>query len=358
MNKRCICLNILFLLSIFVQSYCFTIKTFASNKQVRLQRLRFKRQATLPYNTGPITSEEANEKIPCANLTNVCAIQETCGKKTTVEKKTKREVAKKNTTVIAKTASFGWKRMSYGRPVFANQWPYFVRILITSGSKAEVCSGALIAPNMVLTAAHCIFKKESTDLVDVSSVKVHAGLVGLNDETKSVMGVTKICYSSTNFANKDNIIQYDYALLTLDGNFAESESIRSACLPFDPIDTDNNTECHLVGAGLINDGDTETLKRADKVQTMRLKKVSCEPWGLDATDRSRFCFSKHDGKGDSCQGDSGGPVLCQNTNGQWVVVGVVSYGSQDCLGKSEQQFTGVYVNVRAVLKDILYNCQA
>ena len=38
-------------------------------------------------------------------------------------------------------------------------------------------------------------------------------------------------------------------------------------------------------------------------------------------------FCAHSTKGvDTCQGDSGGPFVCRNSNGQWELSGVTSWG--------------------------------
>ncbi|MBB5786072.1 hypothetical protein HD601_000647 [Jiangella mangrovi] len=223
-------------------------------------------------------------------------------------------------------------RIVGGEPAAEGDYPWMVRLDIAGG----LCGGALYAPDLVLTAAHCVspgtgpntditamigsVDLESEDIVEVGGNHVWSGnaegigggypdwaLIQLDEP---VEGVPTLPITTTG--------EYDEGDFTVAGWGADAEG--------------GDQQQFLLEAEVPFVGDAECLASYP----------DGEGWGF--VGEIELCAGFAEGGIDSCQGDSGGPLFREDDEGETVQVGIVSWGN----GCARPDYPGVYTQVSAV----------
>lgn len=192
-----------------------------------------------------------------------------------------------------------------GRPVSRGDWPDVVAVLGDTGA----CSGTLIAPDVVLTAGHCV---EIQPRVVIANTVDYATAAGERIPVKWAR------------AYPDWEHRYDIAVLVLD-HVAKPRprAIATACLANDYLGAGKAVQ--VIGFGLTSPTGTDdntTLRRAELpiLDPRCASDPSCE---RSIAPNGEFTAG---GRGtDSCFGDSGGPAMLATPDGA-ALVGVVSRG--------------------------------
>lgn len=223
-----------------------------------------------------------------------------------------------------------------GVPAIKGELPFQVSLQTSSGS--HFCGGSLIRSNWVLTASHCVQGS--------SPIKVVVGLHDRTDKTGTETFTTKRIIAHPQY--NANTTDYDYALIELNGD----STFRTIELNRIEIDIPNLTSQNpymvwTSGWGTTTEGSYSLPKILNKVEVPLVSTAECNAssaYNNAITDRM-ICAGYAKGGKDSCQGDSGGPLFTKNTNGDFTLVGVVSWG-QGCARPNK---FGVYSKVNVMM---------
>ncbi|GAB2678318.1 S1 family peptidase [Kribbella swartbergensis] len=233
----------------------------------------------------------------------------------------------------AVSASVDKRLIVGGTLASVSEAPWAVALTNSQSARAtgRWCGGALVAPDKVLTAAHCMTKPLST----YTAIQGRADLT--DTSTGRVSGISKV-WIHPGYNTKNN--RNDFAILTLARPFTQVPVI---ALETDPKADRKGAVPTVYGWGDTADtGPDDTLQ---KVAVPDLGDAAClankEYVANGYAAASNVCAGN--GTGDACQGDSGGPLVL---NGR--LLATVSWGK----GCADPAYPGVYAEIAAAAKTL------
>ncbi|ESO84197.1 hypothetical protein LOTGIDRAFT_229657 [Lottia gigantea] len=250
------------------------------------------------------------------------------------------------------------RRVVGGAPLVPGEWPWLVSLHFrpthpfTNRTKMRhLCTGALIDPQWVLTAGHCMDGNE---------------FKGLNKKSNWVIVLGEYNqYRRESWEQRNRIKKYfkhpqysarpllrDLTLIKLKRRATINEKVKAINIDSTGECTVKGTPVSVAGWGQISYspfgyGNFLPLKTSLSIsnKTQCVENYSIVPDNdpdkafYDPEDEGVLCAGASGGK-DACLGDSGGPLACERGD-EWKLTGVVSTG-YDC---GNATFPGLYTRV-------------
>ncbi|KAL9972365.1 hypothetical protein ACROYT_G018650 [Oculina patagonica] len=219
-----------------------------------------------------------------------------------------------------------------------NSWPWQAMLRTTSGF--PFCGGSLIAPQWVLSAAHCIEGKSPSSLFIRMGAHRRFYKIGTEQDFRVSNVIPHWSYQ------KPIGLSYDFALIKLEKPALLNKDVGLVCVPDGstpamPIDNFRK-KCWITGWGTLASGGAspDILQQAAVPLVSKNRCLRGYPYQIHD---SMLCAGLDQGGVDACQGDSGGPLVCEY-NGKWFIEGATSWGA-GCAAPGKY---GVYAKVRYV----------
>ncbi|XP_021561222.1 LOW QUALITY PROTEIN: neutrophil elastase-like [Neomonachus schauinslandi] len=191
-----------------------------------------------------------------------------------------------------------------GRAAQPHAWPFMVSLQRRGG---HFCGATLIAPNFVMSAAHCV------DGLNFRSVVAVLGAhdLGQREPTRQIFAIQRVF---ENGFNPQRLLN-DIVILQLNGSATINRNVQVARLPAQNQGVGSGVPCLAMGWGQL--GTTRPPPRVLQELNVTVVTTFCR--------RANVCTLVPRRRAGICFGDSGGPLVC---NG--LVQGIDSFIRGSC----------------------------
>uniref|UniRef100_A0A8C6S985 pancreatic elastase n=1 Tax=Neogobius melanostomus TaxID=47308 RepID=A0A8C6S985_9GOBI len=212
------------------------------------------------------------------------------------------------------------ERVVGGEDAKPNSWPWQISLQYRSGSGYyHTCGGSLIAPRWVMTAAHCVDRRDMTYRVVIGEHDLR--MTSGHEQIKPVVNI-----HIHDRWNKFNVADgFDIALLELSSAATVNSYAQLASLPPNGQILPHNNLCYVTGWGsTYTGGSLPNILQQAVLPLVGHRECTAPDWWSSTVKDTMVCGGGGDKAG--CNGDSGGPLNCM-VNGKYVVHGIASFVS-------------------------------
>ncbi|XP_055930222.1 uncharacterized protein LOC129960679 isoform X2 [Argiope bruennichi] len=220
------------------------------------------------------------------------------------------------------------------------RWPWMISLRRLDGkSYKHKCGATLLNQYWAITAAHCIDGKRPMDII------LRLGEYNFRRADEMHPHVERRIYVMVIHPEFDRVTyENDLALLRFQEPVKLQANIVPVCLPRNLDDITGRIAVVTGWGRLSEDGDLPTSLH--EVHLPIVSNKECEQMYYEAGFAEKIrdvfvCAGVSDGGLDACEGDSGGPMVIRGDHGEWVLVGLISWG----MGCAAPKQPGVYTRI-------------
>ncbi len=238
-------------------------------------------------------------------------------------------------------------RIVNGTTAPAGAWPSATFLTFTFDNVDRyACTGSLIAPRVILTAAHCVIDEAGDPAITAFSF-ARPGVTSISDNS-----TRQAWASATPHPGYDpTTLENDIALITLTNPAGAPAAPIPLIAPWQDALVVGGAPAAIAGWGMTHPSVTSSSSSTLQEATVPIiADTACaDVYGGDFVASAMLCAGDLAQRIDTCKGDSGGP-LAMTLGGSRVLVGDTSWGSFPC---ADGHRPGVFGRVSAFRNWIL-----
>lgn len=214
-----------------------------------------------------------------------------------------------------------------GSPAPIASFPFMARITAHDALYEYTCTGTVVAPNLILTAAHCLLNESETAFLNPATFRVLTG-TGSLAVPGTVSGAERLVIDPGYEPSGPLAHSHDAGLIQLSTSVT-APAVKLATTAIWGVGTLGYT----VGWGLDAQGELPSEMQVG--ETVVQSRSYCQTeFGSGFHPLTQLCSIDYPSyAAGTCSGDSGGPML-MTSNGELVEIGITSLGPEGCATNS------------------------